>query len=77
MKKKNKVAIRTLNGFGTIVVGAITVDVRRRSGGKDRFLVKVSMPSEQAECGAGIVIRESAATRDATRDSSLPEKARE
>lgn len=72
-KKKSTVVSRTLKSYGTVVVGAVTVDVRRRSGGKDRFLVRVRIPSEQTECGK----EAQKAARDMTRDSSLPEKVRE
>lgn len=50
MKKKSTVASRTLTSYGTVVVGAVTVDVRRRSGGKDRFLVRVKVPANTSSC---------------------------
>lgn len=77
MKKKTTVVSRTLKSYGTVVVGAVIVDVRRRSGGKDRFLVKVTLPSERAECCKEAGSREQKAAREMTRDSSLPEKVRE
>lgn len=48
--KKKKVAVRTIVGFGKISIGPVTVSVGRRSGGRDRFLVKVSV--DQGRCGA-------------------------